>query len=240
MKGSEDVTGPPGRRRVVVILLAAAAVVVLLLVAVLVVRPGARRPVSAPTPAPAAGAGSTPTLAVRDEREATFEELTVALPGKPFSCHDPLPTPPSGFDGYVSCNATVHDDFDGAGDTWISQVDVVLLDASLGHGDDLEKSARDAFRSFYRASFTSDDSPTLSDEVGEPFAIHGPAGRAFRHRARVHVDREDLDTAYDLVSVVVVRLQSGRVAALCTDLPDDAKGDLVRAALVSEVSVTLH
>ncbi|HEY0238521.1 MAG TPA: hypothetical protein VGC37_07750 [Friedmanniella sp.] len=238
MTGSADVQAP-GRRRAVVLVLAAAVVVALLLVVVLVVRPGARRPVSAPTPAPAATAGSTPTLAVRDEREVTIEDLTVALPGRPFSCFDPRSTEPPGLDGYVSCDATVHD-YAATGDAWVAQVDVVLLDGSLGHADDLERSAREAFRSFYRASFTEVDSPSLSDEVGEPFRVHGPDARAYRHRARVHVHRKDLATTYDLVSVVVVRLRSGRVAALYSDLPEDAKADVVRAALVSELSMTLH
>lgn len=220
---------------------AAAVVVVVLLVLVLVVRPGVRRPVSGPVPTPTARPSATgAAFGVRDEREVTFEELTVALPGTPYSCQDPLPTPPPGFDGYVSCDAVVHDNFDGLGNTWESQVGVVLLDGSLGHPDDLDTSAKDAFRYFYRAFYSADDSPTRSDEVGEPVTVHGPAGAAYRHRVRVRVDREGLHTTSDLLSVEVVRLRSGRVAAVYADLPNDAQREVLRAVLVSQASITLH
>ena len=63
----------------------------------------------------------------------------------------------------------------------------------------------------------------LSDEVGERRGgPRGGRGGAFRHRARVVVDREDLTSAYDRLVVEVVRLRSGRVVAFFADVPDDS------------------
>ena len=76
--------------------------------------PAHDRPVSAPAPTPAAAASSA-GLAVRDEREVTFEELTVTLPGTPFSCHRTAPDAPARVRRLRSCFATVHEDYDGEG-----------------------------------------------------------------------------------------------------------------------------
>lgn len=214
-------------------------VVVSLVVVLLVVRPGARRPSSAPSPSPSPSSTASAGLVV-DVRHLGVADLTVTLPDRPFSCGGPLPTPPYGFAAYLSCSATVHEDYDDEGSSWVAQVGVVLLDPASGDPDHLGTSARRALRTLYGAFFTAADAPHLTQERGTSVTLHGTAGRAYRHQARVQVDREGLRTTSDLLSVEVVRLRDGRVAAFYADLPRDADGDLLRAAVTSQQSMTLR
>ena len=67
-----------------------------------------------------------------------------------------------------------------------------------------------------------------------------PAGRSASRLANVDVDVKGLDTPYDRLVVVVVRLESGRHVAFFSDFPHDGSKAALQAVTTSLNTISLR
>ena len=231
---------PPSTVRLPVAVLAVlAAVVVALLAVSLVVRLSAERlPTGPPRDPPAAPAEAT-TFSIEPDRTVRFQELSLPLPGPPYTCGDPQ-TPPPGFSAFVACEHVVHPDYDAAGDDWSAVSGVLLVADPPATPGDLRTTTRSVFDALVAQLYTADDHFSLSKVSEDDVQVPLPPGRSATRRANVDVHKRGLATPYDRLVVVVVPLDSGRYVAFFSDFPHDGDAAAVQAVGASIGTLSLR
>lgn len=231
--GQAATAAEPTVRLPVAVLAVVATLVVALLAVGLVVRLDADRLPSGPALAPPAAPPEAVAFTVDPGRTARFEEFSMTLPGVPFAC-GAAQDPPTGFTAFVGCDHVVHADYDGSGHDWSTVNGVLLVGDPLVTPGDLTATTTAVFDALVHRFYTADDHYTLGKISQGAVQLALPADRYDSRLANVSVKQKGLDTPYDRLAVVVVRLDSGRHVAFFSDFPhDDSKAalDAVTAAL---------
>lgn len=223
----------------VAVLALVATVVVALLVVALVARLDVDRLPSGPPRDPPAAPPEQTSFSVDSLRTARFQEFSVILAGPPYACLDTR-TPPPGFTAYEACSHAVHPNYDAAGHDWSAVTGVLLVDEPLVRGDDLTATTRAVFDALVGQLYAADDNYSLSKVSDGGVQLGVPAGRSASRLANVNLDVKGLDTPYDRLVVVVVRLESGRHVAFFSDFPHDASKTALQAVTTSLNTISLR
>ena len=223
----------------VAVLVVVATVVAALLMVALVVRLDADRLPSGPPRDPPAAPPEQTSFSVDTGRTARFQEFSLTLAGPPYGCSD-AETPPAGFTAYLVCSHVVHADYDAAGRDWSAVTGVLLVDGPLVRGDDLPATTKAVFDALVGQLYTAGDRYSLSKVSDGGVQLGLPAGRSASRSANVDVKVKGLDTPYDRLVVVVVRLESGRHVAVFSDFPHDGSTAALQAVTTSLNTVSLR
>jgi len=236
---SEQGLATPVVRLPVAVLAVLATVVVALLAVALVVRLDADRLPSGPPRDPPPAPAEATAFSVDSARTARFQEFSVTLPGPPYGCGD-VQTPPTGFTAYAGCSHVVHANYDTAGDDWSALGGVLLVGDDLVTAGDLRATTKAVFDALVPQLYSAGDRYGLSkvSEGGVQLAV--PADRVGSRLANVDVRRPGLDTPYDRLAVVVVRLESGRHVAFFSDFPHDGSKAALQAVTTSLNTISLR
>ncbi|GAB2591813.1 hypothetical protein [Microlunatus antarcticus] len=222
----------------VAVLAILATVVVALLAVGLVVRADADRlPVGPPRDPPAAPPEAS-TFTVDEDRTVRFQEFSMTLAGAPYGCGD-AQTPPQGFTAYEACSFEVHPNFDASGADWSAVTGVLLVDDPLVSAD-LGTTTKAVFDTLVDQLYSAEDNPSLSKVAAGGVQLPVPADRFGSRLGNVDVRKKGLDTPYDRLVVVVVRLESGRHVAFFSDYPHDGGKAGVQAVTTSLNTISLR
>jgi hypothetical protein len=240
--GDAAVAGPPPaptvRLPVAVLAILAALVVALLAVALVVRLDTAGLPTGPPRDPPAAPPEAV-AFTVDSARTARFQEFSMTLPGSPFTCGT-ASDPPPGFTAYVGCSHVVHADYDGAGHDWSALTGVLLVGDPLVTTGDQTATTTAVFDGLVHRLYSTADHYSLSHVSSDGIDVAVPAGRASSRLADVVVRRKGLETPYDRLVVVVVRLDSGRQVAFFSDFPHDDSRDALQAVTTAVGTISLQ
>lgn len=197
-----------------------ATVVVALLGITLVVRADADRLPSGPPRDPPAAPPTASTFTVDPDRTVRFQEFSMTLAGAPYGCGD-AQTPPQGFTAYQACSFAVHPNFDASGADWSAVTGVLLVGNGLIVPGDLPATTKAVFDTLVDQLYTAEDHPELNQVADAGVQLAVPADQVGSRLGNVAVRKKGLDTPYDRLAVVVVRLESGRHVAFFSDYPHD-------------------
>ena len=217
----------------VAVAVVAAAVVIALVAVSAVVGRGDQQVVAGPALAPPAAPATTfdidPTT-----RRLRFAELSLTLPGPPFRCR-PSQSPTPAYRTLVTCQATVHRDYNAAGDDWSAVVGAAVPAGSLIQPN-LKQTTETVFADLRRGFFDAHLKPQVAKLTGfEPTDIGHP-GSTYVVYGDVEVTSPGLPTRSDRMVVICFRLADGRHVCYFSDRPNDAPRTVrngVQAALAS-------
>ena len=232
------VAGESVLRLPVAVLAVVATVVVALLAVAVVVRLDADRLPSGPPRDPPTEA-APPRMAV-DGTAVTYKEFAVDMPAGPYRCADVQPSPVPSFTQIMSCAATVHDNYDGAGSDWAAVAGAAVVDDAVGAPGDLPGTARAVFDAIVELGYTRADKPEVTNRKTSAVAISVPPDAVATYSGRVEVQRQGLPTPYDQVVVVVVRLKDGERVAYFSDFPHDGSKQTLDALAKSVGTIRLR
>lgn len=221
------------------VLTIAATVVAALLVVALVVRLDVDRLPSGPPRDPPAPPPEPTSFSLDAARTVRFQEFSMTLAGPPYTCGD-TQTPASGFTAFEGCSHVVHPNYDPAGHDWSALTGVLLVGDPLVRGDDLPATTRAVFDALVGQLYSADDHYSLSKVSDGGVQLGVPAGRSASRLANVDVDVKGLDTPYDRLVVVVVRLEGGRHVAFFSDFPHDGSKAALQAVTSSLDTISLR
>ena len=238
----QDPAGPPpGEPRVrlgVAVAVVTAAVLLALVVVGTVITLDADRLPSGPARNPPSVPAESSTLDVQGH-ELRYQELRVTLPAIPFSCSPPADPPPSALQGYVTCEALVHPNYNKAGDDWSAEAGIGLPGDDLVNPTDLRATANTVFSTLTDGFYTKTVHPQVRNRKGGTVSDFAPTD-AYLVYGDVFVQAPGLATASDRLFVLVVRLASGQHAFFFSVKPADASKAVTQAAQASFTSLSTH
>jgi len=234
----QPAAGPVVRLPVAVLAVLTTVVVALLAVALVVRLDADRLPLGPPRDPPPAPAEAT-DFSVDGARTARFQELSLTLPGAPFGCGGGQ-APPTGFTAYVGCSHVVHRDYNAAGDDWSALSGVLLVGDDLVTAGDLGTTTKAVFDALVPQLYSAGDRYSLSKVSDGGVRLAVPADRVGSRLANVDVRKQGLDTPYDRLAVVVVRLESGRCVAFFSDFPHDGGTAALQAVTTSLNTISVR
>ena len=183
--------------------------------------PHSRVPSAKSTP----GAAPTGQLDPKN-RTATLGPATITLPGPPYRLYaDPISVPYL-FQTCFLANADVHVRYDGT-KTWSATVALAQISPELINSSDLEKTATKAAERYAQQFFGGHETRLGRLSVSD-WAVDGHPGVMINFR--VSYDVKKLESTYDKVSVILVRLDDGSFIAATSSVPGDADPELAELA----------
>jgi hypothetical protein len=200
------------------------------------VKRGGRQPVTTPaSPATSLPAGTSEAGWLDEKtRVARIGAATMRLPAPPYALPSRSMSVPGLLDVFFLADAPVHPGYDGS-DSWSSAVLLGRLSGTLVGGQ-LQSRAQQTLQglsqTFYRGRVTRLDHVGTADH-----AVDGHPGLWVT--ARVHYDIDRLPSRYDDLTVVLVGLDDGSVAAAVSSVPDDADPTMTRLAAASLRSLAI-
>lgn len=220
----------------VAVVLAAVLLALVVIGAVVSVQPD--RVGGGPALAPPAAPVDTYRFSIDRSRRLTYAELTVVLPGAPFTCTPQKDPPPVGLLAFVSCDAPVHPDYDAAGHDWSAVAGVAVAGDAMVDRSDLHRTADQVFEALQTAFYPADNHPVVKKKTGFVVDDVAPAGSAYAVYADVQVRSPGLKTDHDRLLVIVIRLTSGQHVVYFSDRPTDASPAVTNALRATLTSVS--
>lgn len=222
----------------VAVLAILAAVVVALLGIALVVRADADRLPTGPPRDPPAAPPEASSFTVEPDRTVRFQEFSMTLAGAPYGCGDTQDAP-RGFTAYEGCSHEVHPNYDAAGHDWSALTGVLLVGDALVVPGDVPATTTSVFDALVDRLYTAAQHPSLSKVSSGGVMLGLPAGSYGSRLGNVNVQTKGLETPYDRLVVVTVRLESGRYVAFFSDYPHDGGKAGVAAVTTSLNSMSV-
>ena len=170
---------------------------------------------------PAAAPALPPTATVSydlDTRRARVGEVSVTMPAAPYECQSGQALTPTFSDAAV-CNALVFADYQGTED-WFAGLGFGLVSQDLQAGDDVKATTRNVFDSLQK-QFYADEATTAKNFLYQELT-DVPTTQAVALAGELHYDIEGLESTYDKVLIIVVKLDAGGYVAWFSARPDGA------------------
>lgn len=170
---------------------------------------------------PAAAPALPPTATVSydlDTRRARVGEVSVTMPAAPYECQSGQALTPTFSDAAV-CNALVFADYQGTED-WYAGLGFGLVSQDLQAGDDVKATTRNVFDSLQK-QFYADEATTAKNFLYQELT-DVPTTQAVALAGELHYDIEGLESTYDKVLIIVVKLDAGGYVAWFSARPDGA------------------
>lgn len=167
---------------------------------------------------------------------ARIGTASLQLPPRPYQPYRNALRVDGVFDVMFSAGAVVHGSYSGGND-WSATVALVHLDKQLSHSGDLHISGQAALRAVCRRFFGSHPAELAAVAVWD-HSVDGRPGVVVTARARYSLP--GLDSRYDDLTLVLVRLEDGAMVGALSSVPNDADHQVRQLAQASVESLAVE